>query len=236
MKYKLVAFLAVWINIAFTFAQAQTSQSRIYGRVLDAEGKNIEFATIALLKDSVLVKTTFTEKDGLFSFDQLAYGKYLIKISVVGSPVYQTDTLVLSANHAVIGLSDIKIKAVATNLKEVNISGQKAFVERKIDRTVVNVDALISNAGTTALDVLSKSPGVNVDQNGAISLKGKNGVAIFIDDKPTYLSGSDLENYLRSLPSSSLDQIELMTNPPAKYDAAGNGGVINIKTKNREKI
>jgi len=226
-----MAFLAVWMNIALTFAQAQTPPSRIYGRVLDAEGKNIEFATVALLKDSVLFKTTFTEKDGVFSFDKLGYGKYLIKISVVGSPIYQTDTLVLAASQTVIALSDIKMKAGATNLKEVNISGQKAFVERKIDRTVVNVDALISNAGTTALDVLSKSPGVNVDQNGAISLKGKNGVSIFIDDKPTYLSGSDLENYLRSLPSSSLDQIELMTNPPAKYDAAGNGGVINIKTK-----
>jgi len=231
MKFKLMAFLAVWMNIALTFAQAQTPQSRIYGRVLDADGKNIEFATVALLKDSALVKTTFTEKDGLFSFDKLSFGKYLIKISVVGSPIYQTDTLVLSASHAVIELSYIKITAGATNLKEVNISGQKAFVERKIDRTVVNVDALISNAGTSALDVLSKSPGVNVDQNGVISLKGKSGVAIFIDDKPTYLSGADLDNYLRSLPSSSLDQIELMTNPPAKYDAAGNGGVINIKTK-----
>lgn len=231
MKFKLMAFLAIWMNIALTFAQAQTPPSRIYGRVLDADGKNIEFATAALLKDSALVKTTFTEKDGLFSFDKLSFGKYLIKISVVGSPIYQTDTLVLSASHAVIELSDIKITAGSTNLKEVNISGQKAFVERKIDRTVINVDALISNAGTTALDVLSKSPGVNVDQNGVISLKGKSGVAIFIDDKPTYLSGADLDNYLRSLPSSSLDQIELMTNPPAKYDAAGNGGVINIKTK-----
>jgi len=226
-----MAFLAVWMNIALTFAQAQTPQSRIYGRVLDADGKNIEFATAALLKDSVLVKTTFTEKDGLFSFDKISYGKYLIKVSVVGSPIYQTDTLVLTADRAVINLADIKIKAGATNLKDVNISGQKAFVERKIDRTVVNVDALISNAGTTAMDVLSKSPGVNVDQNGVISLKGKSGVAIFIDDKPTYLSGADLDNYLRSLPSSSLDQIELMTNPPARYDAAGNGGVINIKTK-----
>ncbi|MGN8059146.1 outer membrane beta-barrel protein [Pedobacter sp. 22163] len=231
MKFKLMAFLAVWMNIALTFAQAQTPQSRIYGRVLDADGKNIEFATAALLKDSVLVKTTFTEKDGLFSFDKISYGKYLIKVSVVGSPIYQTDTLVLTADRAVINLADIKIKAGATNLKDVNISGQKAFVERKIDRTVVNVDALISNAGTTAMDVLSKSPGVNVDQNGVISLKGKSGVAIFIDDKPTYLSGADLDNYLRSLPSSSLDQIELMTNPPARYDAAGNGGVINIKTK-----
>ncbi|WP_412467599.1 outer membrane beta-barrel protein [Pedobacter sp. KLB.chiD] len=231
MKFKIMAFLSLWMNIAFTFAQIQSLQPKIYGRVLDAEGKNIEFATVALLKDSVLFKTTFTEKDGLFSFDQLGYGKYLIKISVVGSPIYQTDTLVLTADHSIIALPDIKIKTGATDLKEVTISGQKAFVERKIDRTVVNVDALISNAGSTALDVLSKSPGVNVDQNGVISLKGKNGVTIFIDDKPTYLSGSDLENYLRSLPSSALDQIELMTNPPAKYDAAGNGGVINIKTR-----
>lgn len=231
MKLKIMAFLAIWMNIALTFAQAQQLPTRIYARVLDAEGKNIEFATVALLKDSVLIKTTFTEKDGLFSFDRLAFGKYLIKISVVGAPIYKTDTVILGADQPAIALADIKIITGSNNLKEVTISSQKSFVERKIDRTVVNVDALISNAGTTALDVLSKSPGVNVDQNGVISLKGKNGVSIFIDDKPTYLSGADLDNYLRSLPSSSLDQIELMTNPPAKYDAAGNGGVINIKTK-----
>lgn len=231
MKTIIVAFFAMWMNIALIFAQTQTPSSKIYGRVLDAEGKNIEFATVALLKDTVLLKTSFTEADGRFSFDQLGYGKYQIKISVVGAPIYQSDLLVVDAAQPNIALADIKMATGGNNLKEVTVAGQKAFVERKIDRTVVNVDVLISNAGTTALDVLSKSPGVSVDQNGAISLKGKNGVAIFIDDKPTYLSGADLENYLRSLPSSSLDQIELMTNPPAKYDAAGNGGVINIKTK-----
>ncbi|MGM9477170.1 outer membrane beta-barrel protein [Pedobacter sp. GSP4] len=231
MKIKIMAFIAIWMFIALTFVQAQLPASKIHGRILDASGKNLAFATVAILKDSVLLKTAFTEDDGLFSFDQLAYGKYLIKISTVGAPTYQSGPLVVDAAHPIITLPDIKMETGATNLKEVTVSGQKAFVERKIDRTVVNVDALISNAGTTALDVLSKSPGVNVDQNGAISLKGKNGVAIFIDDKPTYLSGADLESYLRSLPSSSLDQIELMTNPPAKYDAAGNGGVINIKTK-----
>lgn len=231
MKTTIVAFLVMWMNIALTFAQAQTPSSKIYGRVLDAEGKNIEFATVALLKDAVLVKTSFTEADGRFGFDKLAYGRYLIKISVVGAAIYQSDTLLVDAAHSSIALVDIKMGTGTNNLKEITVAGQKAFVERKIDRMVVNVDALISNAGTTALDVLSKSPGVSVDQNGTISLKGKNGVAIFIDDKPTYLSGGDLENYLRSLPSSSLDQIELMTNPPAKYDAAGNGGVINIKTK-----
>jgi ferric enterobactin receptor len=125
-----------------------------------------------------------------------------------------------------------KIKTDSTKvLKEVSVSGKKAFTVRKLDRVVVNVDALISNAGTSALEVLEKSPGIQVDQNGTISLKGKSNVTIFIDDKPTYLSGEDLQNYLKSLPSSSLEQIEIMTNPPARYDAAGNGGVINIRTK-----
>lgn len=231
MKFKLTAFLVAWLCIASTFVHAQQPEAKIYGHVKDGEQKNIEFATVALLKDSVLLKTTFTETDGLFSFTKLAYGKYQIKISVMGASIYTSAILVVDANHADINLPDIKIIATSTNLKEVNVTAQKAFVERKVDRTVVNVDALISNAGSTALDVLSKSPGVNVDQNGNITLKGKNGVTIFIDDKPTYLSGNDLENYLKSLPSSSLDQIELMTNPPAKYDAAGNAGIINIKTK-----
>ncbi|WP_316804855.1 TonB-dependent receptor [Pedobacter nototheniae] len=231
MKFKLTAFLAAGLCFASTFVYAQQPETKIFGHVKDAELKNIEFATVALMRDSTLLKTTFTETDGLFSFVKLSYGKYQIKVAVLGSPVYKTETILLDANHTEINLGDLKISTGATNLKEVNVTAQKAFVERKIDRTVVNVDALISNAGSTALDVLSKSPGVNVDQNGNITLKGKNGVAIFIDDKPTYLSGADLENYLKSLPSSSLDQVELMTNPPAKYDAAGNAGVINIKTK-----
>lgn len=105
------------------------------------------------------------------------------------------------------------------------------FVVQKADKTVVNPDALITNAGGNALDALSKSPGVTIDENGNVKLRGKSGVIIFIDDKPTYLSGSELENYLKSLPTSAVKQIEIMTNPPAKYEAAGNAGVINIVTR-----
>jgi hypothetical protein len=95
----------------------------------------------------------------------------------------------------------------------------------------VNVDASPTNTGLSALEVLEKSPGVTVDNDGNISLKGKQGVQIFIDGKPAYLSGQDLVNYLRNMPSNQLDQIEIMTQPPAKYDAAGNSGIINFKTK-----
>jgi outer membrane receptor for ferrienterochelin and colicin len=123
------------------------------------------------------------------------------------------------------------LDAAAKELTSVTVTANKSFTEQKIDRTVVNVDALISNTGTNALEVLEKTPGVLVDENGAITFKGKSGVLVLIDDKPTYLSATDLAAYLRSLPSSALDKIELMDNPPAKYDAAGNAGVINIKTK-----
>jgi hypothetical protein len=117
------------------------------------------------------------------------------------------------------------------DLKEVKVVAKKKLVEQKIDKMVINVDAAVTNAGTTAMDVLEKSPGVQVDKDGNISLKGKQGVMVMIDGRPTYLSGTELANLLRGMESSQLEQIEIMTNPPAKYDAAGNSGVINIKTK-----
>jgi hypothetical protein len=122
-------------------------------------------------------------------------------------------------------------KDTIRQLKDVTITARKPFVETRLDRTIVNVGAMISNAGTNALEVLERAPGVMVDQDGNISLLGKPGITIYIDDKPTYLSGNDLAAYLRSLPSGSLETIELMPVPPAKYDAAGSAGIINIRTK-----
>ena len=116
-------------------------------------------------------------------------------------------------------------------LNQVVVSSKKPLYEIKIDRTVVNVDASPSNVGANVIEVLEKAPGVNVDKDGNISLKGKNAVLVMIDGRPSYLSPADLFNYLKSLPATTIDQIELMTNPPAKYDASGNAGVINIKTK-----
>ncbi|MFA6277391.1 MAG: outer membrane beta-barrel protein [Pedobacter sp.] len=119
----------------------------------------------------------------------------------------------------------------AKKLKEVTITGKKQLIERKQGKTIVNVDAAITNAGTTVLEVLEKSPGVMVDKNGGISLQGKPSVLVLIDDKPTYLSGTELSNLLGSMSSSQVNQIEFITSPSAKYDASGNAGVINIKTK-----
>jgi hypothetical protein len=170
-----------------------------------------------------------TDERGQFSFTQVKAGSYLVMINAVG---YKKYFVTVSVVQQTITLSVIQLQeSAADELKAVTVTANKSFTEQKIDRTIVNVDALISNTGTNALEVLEKTPGVIVDENGGITFKGKSGVLILIDDKPTYLSAADLASYLRSLPSSQLDKIELMDNPPAKYDASGNAGVINIRTK-----
>lgn len=224
-----MACWAIWQSLVFNAAQAQ-SNGKISGQVLGDDNKGIESATAVLMRitDSSIVKTALTDADGHFVFEGLSKNTYRLQLSMTGYEMYSSEVKLEDQN---ISLPSLQLKKQEKTLDAVTVTARKPFVEKKIDRTVVNVDALISNAGTTALDVLEKSPGVLVDQNGTITLKGKQGVVVFIDDKPTYLSAADLQNYLRSLPSSALEQIELMPNPPAKYDAAGTGGVINIRTK-----
>ncbi len=227
-----MALLALCLSLALTLHAEATAT--VTGSVKDAGNEPAIGALVSLfsLKDTSLVKSTMTEADGRFQLDNLKSGMYYLTISLTGNKAYKSDTLSIRSDSEAVELPLIALQAgTGQELKEVSVVGQKKFVEQKLDRVVVNPDALISNAGSSALEVLEKSPGVRVDNNGVISLKGKNGVVIFIDDKPTYLSGSELENYLRSLPSGSIDKIEIMTNPPAKYEAAGNAGVINIRTK-----
>lgn len=204
---------------------------KITGEVFGIDQKPIEGAVVSLLKskDSSFVKASIADLEGKFEFLNQKEGVYFLTITHVGFQKYTHPIFTLA--NSVLEIPSIQLVEDAKTLSEVTVSAKKPFVERRIDRTIINPDALISNAGANSLEVLEKAPGVQVDFNGLISLKGKPGVVIFIDDKPTYLSPSDLANYLRSLPSGSIETIEIMTNPPAKYDAAGNAGVINIKLK-----
>ncbi len=223
--------MALWVtclSIAFTEINAQTTLS---GNVYAEPFKAADAATVMLLKvaDSSLVKMAIADTDGRFVFEALGKDDYKLAITLLGYNKYESTPIHLDSTA--LNVPDITLQQSGAMLKEVGITANKAFVIQKLDKTVVNVDGMISVAGLSVLDVLARSPGVQVGDDGAISLKGKQNVTVFIDGKPTYLSGTDLENYLKSLPSSTVDQLEIMTNPPAKYDAAGNGGIINIKTK-----
>jgi len=218
--------------LQFNFASAQTADGKISGAVLDDAKKPLDGATVVLLsaKDSAVVSTELVKPDGSFAFENLKDNTYLVKATFIGYKNYRSGNVVVSQQKPV-NLSPIILSSTGTTLNGVAVTAQKSYIQQKVDRTVVNVGALVSNTGANALEVLEKTPGVQVDADGNITFKGKSGVLVMIDDKPTYLSAANLATYLKSLPSSALDQIELMDNPPAKYDAAGNAGVINIKTK-----
>jgi iron complex outermembrane receptor protein len=214
-----------------TAAVAQNS-GKVSGQVKDEQGKGISAATVTLLKttDSSLAKTAVSDKEGVYELISIKDGTYFISITSVGFEKKTTDSFAVRAGESVT-VPAITLAANATAMAGVTVQAKRPFIETKLDRTVVNVDASPSNAGTTALDVLEKSPGVMVNADGAISLRGKQGVIVMIDGKPTFLSATDLANMLKNMPSTALDQIEIMTNPSSKYDASGNSGIINIKTK-----
>ncbi len=227
-KYLHLIFFLTFIVLITASAKAQ--QFSVSGNVSNAD-KPVEAASLSLLKtkDSSLVKLEISDKQGKFEFDNIKPGNYLLKAEVVGyKKVFLPAFEIKSSN---IHLNEIKLTEDEKQLAGVSVTATRPLVENKIDKTVVNVDASQTNTGLSALEVLEKSPGVTVDNDGNIKLKGKQGVIIMIDGKPAYLSGQDLANYLRNLPANQLDQIELMTQPSAKYDASGNSGIINFKTK-----
>ncbi|MFT4092160.1 MAG: outer membrane beta-barrel protein [Niabella sp.] len=203
----------------------------ITGKIMDAEQKPLPKASVSLLRasDSSLVKMSVAAAQGVYTFEHIYNDKYLLLATSVGygraySGVFVFDTTQTTAR-------DLLLDKASTQMAGVTVTAKRPPVEVKAGKTVVNVEASPTNAGLNVLEILQKSPGVSVDNDDNISLKGKGGVLILIDGKQTYLSGQNLATFLKSLQASSLDQIEIMTNPPAKYDAAGAAGVINIKTK-----
>lgn len=226
------ALLLIFIFQPFGAAIFAQSGARVIGELRTSDNKAVAGATVSLVKesDSSLVKMAVSDETGKFELDAQGPGTYMLRITCIGFMLYRGPAFDLDSSGQIV-LPPIQMQQSSPRtLKTVDVSASKPYIERKIDRTVVNVDALISNAGANAFEVLEKAPGVQV-QNNSISLKGRQGVLIFIDDKPTYLSGDALAGYLRSLPSSVVERLEIMTNPPAKYDAAGSAGVINIVIK-----
>lgn len=213
-----------------------TGAQSLSGTVHDESDKPLPGAAVFLLKssDSSLYKTGVTDANGAFGIAPLAAGSYMLKLAQPGYGPYYSSPIVVT-NEAV-ALPPVRLTKAATALKEVAVTAQKPYLEVRADKLVVNVSSSPVNAGSTVLDVLSRSPGVFVDQNDNISLKGRQGVTVMIDGRIQPLSGEELANLLRSMPSASADRIELITNPSAKYDAAGISGIINIRTKRDAKL
>ncbi|WP_165841037.1 outer membrane beta-barrel family protein [Larkinella punicea] len=226
------SFFSILFLLIPLAASAQIAPKTIWGVVKDSRNEAIPGATVSLLSasDSTLVQGEITNGKGKFELKNLANNQYTLRVSSIGSNDYRSGLLTIDDQHPVVSLPVIILTPSNTILNEVVVVAKRPLIEQDLDKTVVNVDAMVSSVGSNTLDVLEKTPGVTVGNDGEISLNGKAGVLVLIDGRPTYLSGPDLASYLKSLPGGSLDKIELMTNPPAKYDAAGTS-IINIRLK-----
>ena len=193
------------------------SAETIKGKVINTKGETMPFVTISVLaKDSALLTGAITDEDGSYELT-VENNQVIIQASYVG---YQT----------AFGGPDFVLKEETEQLGEVEVKAKKPLIERQMDKLVVNVSASPLAAGSNGNDILRRAPGVRIDKDGNITVNGKS-VEIWVDGKPSYLSGQQLKAMLDGTDGNTIEKIEIISNPSAKYDASGQGGIINIKTK-----
>ena len=219
--------LICFLTLTSLFSSAQD----ISGIIKDESGKGLFGASITLqkAKDSSMVKVAITNKEGNYSFSNINQGKYFVVVSNIGYANNQS--AIFDYDGSAYSIPTIDLIKASKQLNEVVVTSKKPMIEVKADKTIFNIEGSINAVGTDAFELLRKSPSVMIDKDDNISLSGKNGVQIYIDGRPSPLSGKDLADFLRSMQSSEIEAIELITNPSAKYDAAGNAGIINFRLK-----
>lgn len=217
---------------------AQTSGAEVSGRVSDVQGQPVGFATVTLLKaaDSSLVKGAITNEAGGYHFQVSVSGRFRVMASQTGMQRVYSEAFSVGGSSGSRVLPDLQLRADTHLLGTVQVAASKPFIQFEADKTVVNVENSVVSAGSNAWEILQKSPGVTVDNGtNSIQLQGKTGVVIYVDGKPTYLSRDQLADMLKNMDASSIKSLEIMTQPSARYDAAGNAGIINIVTRKSRK-
>jgi outer membrane receptor protein involved in Fe transport len=204
---------------------------RVLGEIKEKEsGHAIEYATIRLYNstDSIMMTGTVSRPDGSFVLEPISYGSYYLVISFMGYQSVETDEFNVSRENSIYDLGDIFLSSNATLLNEVEIVANHHNIDFQIDKKVISVNQQLASASQTAVEILESVPSIRVDIEGNVSLRGSSGITVLIDGKPTVLDASDV---LSQIPASTIQNIEIITNPSAKYEPDGSGGIINVITK-----
>jgi iron complex outermembrane recepter protein len=222
----LLALLTIFFG-APGFAQ---STGGVAGKLIDGDKKPVSYATVTVLRsDSSVVNGDLSKEDGTFMVSPVGAGSYILRVESISYGRKYVTVNVEEGKTQYVG--NIKLKMTENALNAVEITGEKRVMELKVDKKVFNVEKNTTTAGGSAADVLQNVPSVSVDVDGNVNLRGKSNVTILIDGKPATLLGSDVTSALQSLPAGSIESVEVITNPSAKYDAQGTTGIINIITK-----
>jgi len=230
MRNVFLALALILLNLIL-FADNPEKKGVIKGTIRDSITDNpIEFATVVVYKtlDQSLVDGAITGETGAFRIPKLEDGSYYIEITFIGYKTKRIDNISISREEPLKDLNEIHISMTAENLKEIEITAGVPSIEYQIDRKVIHVDKQIAATAGTAVDILESVPSVSVDIEGNVTLRGSSSFSVFIDGKPSVLDANDL---LQQIPASAISDIEIITNPSAKYDPDGTAGIINIIMK-----
>ncbi len=195
--------------------------------------KPIEYVTVSLIKstDSAVVNGTTTTKKGEIKLENIAFGAYKLKATFIGYKSVTTPAFYITPKELINDLGIYKLDPNSKNLKSVEVVGERNDFNNQLDKKTYTVGKNITNIGGSATDILQNIPSVNVDIDGKVSLRGSENVTVLIDGKPSTLTGANRQAILQQLPANAISEVEIITNPSAKYDADGMAGIINIKTK-----
>ncbi len=216
---------------------AWAQEGSLRGQLLDETKAPVPFANVILYQasDTAMVKVEVSDDAGLFRFQSLPVGEYLLKASYVGAADIWKAGIQLQPG-APYDLGALQFGSTSIELAEATVTARRAMVEVKPDRTVFNVQGTINSTGSDGLTLLRKAPGVTVDNNDNINVLGRSGVLLYVDGKRMPLSGEDLSSFLQNLPADQIDRIDIITSPGAKYEAEGNAGIIDIRLKKDDKV
>lgn len=224
------------LSVLTVYAETEKG-AQITGKVIDASTKQgMEFANISLRKtgSKEFIKGTVSDQLGAFRLDGVSNGNYVVAVSVVGYATFEKE-LTIGTGQKTINLRNILLKEDTQLLNEVQVVGQRSQMKFEIDRKVFNVDQSLATAGGSASDVLGNIPSVQVDPEGEVSLRGNSSVTVWINGKESGLSADNRAQILEQLPAESIERVEVITNPSAKYNPEGTAGIINIVLKKNRK-
>ena len=233
---QLLSILVILCAYSYGFGQNNISKSKgsITGKIIDQQGQPVEYVNVILFsnKDSAMVSGTITNTKGEYYLSNVPYGAFYLEYQYFGFEPYRTESITINSGNKNVVIETVTIQSILLGLEEVQVLGSAKHTQHKLDKKVITVGSDIDATSGNALDILEKTASVQVDMEGSLSLRGNSNITILIDGKPQTIRGNTI---LSSIPAANIETIEIITNPSAKYQSEGIGGIINIIMKKNKK-